>query len=177
MDNTVRQAAQALNKGLDMHTFVASLDDTTKAALSTALLANLYPTFYDDWFWLCGHPIFAQKGVAIDRLVAQFGEIYSRSSAFYQALDITFAKVDPVTRTIEDDKARNTLVEVWLEAGPIEDVRTNQDLYSEEQVNYGSPSHDIDLDCGGTSFQEAIVKLAALVKKKYGDYTEEQACE
>ena len=30
-------------------------------------------------------------------------------------------------------------------------------------------THDIDLDCGGDTFEEAIIELAKLVKKYYGD--------
>jgi hypothetical protein len=30
--------------------------------------------------------------------------------------------------------------------------------------------HDTDLDCGASSFDEALIELANLVMKKYGNY-------
>lgn len=85
-------------------------------------------TFYDAYWFLRTHP----KG------------------NFIAALDIDVAMVNPDTRRIDDDKTKNTRMEVWLETGPEQGL------------------HDIMLDCGGESFEEAIIKLAELVKKYYG---------
>lgn len=63
-------------------------------------------------------------------------------------------KVNPETNTIDDDTTKNTKVQVWLEHGG----------YDEE---WGSTTHDFDLDCGGDTFEEAIVELAKLVQKYY----------
>ena len=70
---------------------------------------------------------------------------------FIAALDIDVAMVNPVTREIDRDPAKNTQLEVWIETGP--DVGL----------------HDWMLDCGGVSFEEAIIKLADLVEKYYGE--------
>lgn len=70
---------------------------------------------------------------------------------FINALDIDLAMVTPLTREIDRDNTKNTRLEVWLETGP--DVGL----------------HDLLLDCGGTSFEEAIIKLAELVKRYYGE--------
>lgn len=66
-------------------------------------------------------------------------------------------KVDPKTNAIDyQDTTKNTKVQVWLEHGPYD-------------AEWGACTHDIDLDCGGDTFEEAIIKLAKLVEGKYGD--------
>lgn len=69
---------------------------------------------------------------------------------FIAALDIDVAMVNPVTKEIDRDPAKNTRLEVWLESGP--------------EVGF----HDLMLDCGGETFEEAIIKLASLVDTYYG---------
>ena len=65
-------------------------------------------------------------------------------------------KVDPEVNAINPDTSKNTKVQVWLEHGP----------YDKE---WGGCTHDLDLDCGGDTFEEAIIELARLVKEKYND--------
>lgn len=79
---------------------------------------------------------------------------------------IDVVKVNPATSKIDDDKTKNTNVEVWLEFGPIE-------FYDDVAVPKAY-THDIDLDCGGDTFEEAICELAKLVKEKYGDYDHDE---
>ena len=73
---------------------------------------------------------------------------------FKDILYIMVVKVNPDIGMVDDDESKNTKVEVWLEVGP-----------------YGEPYniHDWDLDCGGDTFEEAIIKLADLVKQYYDD--------
>ena len=70
--------------------------------------------------------------------------------AFGECLDVDVVKVDPITRCITGDESKDTHTEVWLEAGP-------------------PGCHDFFLDCGGDSYEEAIIKLANLVMCKYGE--------
>lgn len=65
-------------------------------------------------------------------------------------------KVNPETGAIDDDVTKNTKVEIWLEHGP----------YDEDYEH----THDFNLDCGGNTFEEAIITLAGLVKEHYGEY-------
>lgn len=96
--------------------------------------------FYDSFHFLLKHPIFNNR--------------------FMEGLDLFVVKVNPETLYIEDDKSKNTKARIWLEAGPY--------LYDEP---HGCKwSHDHDIDCGGYTFEEAIIKLAELVEKKYGRY-------
>ena len=80
---------------------------------------------------------------------------------FLESLDIEVVKVDPKTKRIEDERTRNTLTQVWLECGPRYKGKTDDPF---------PPvwTHDIDLDCGGDTFEAAIIRLAELVLKKYG---------
>lgn len=170
-----------------------SLNTETKALMVTALLADLYPTFYDDWRWLNAHPAFRTR--AAQETPEPNGNTHPYSM-FSRCLDIMVAKVDPSTGRVEDkwaeetwegrtrkvkvpDPARNTLTEIWLECGRVEAAEDLPGLgpsfFSEETIRDGVLTHDYNLDCGGTSFHEAIVKLAALVKKHYGDYAEGEA--
>lgn len=74
-------------------------------------------------------------------------------------LVVDVVKVNPDTNAIDDDETKNTKVQVWLEHGP----------YIHK---FNMCSHDIELDCGGDTFEEAIVELAALVKNRYKGYFE-----
>jgi hypothetical protein len=84
---------------------------------------------------------------------------------FIYNLDIHYAKVDPETRRIEDDQSKNTVIEVWLETGPA--------MWEDLANQYISNTHDTSLDCGGPTFDEALIVLANKVKEKYGDYEHE----
>ena len=83
---------------------------------------------------------------------------------FISNLDIMFVKIDPVTRVVEDDTSRNTLVQVWLETGGAE--------WSDHAKKYITNTHDPLLDVGGNTFEEALIRLANRVLKEYGDYDE-----
>lgn len=122
--------------------------------------------FYTAWHWLRRHPAFAYKGALGKKFPC---------SGFEPALDIMVSKVDPPTRRIEDHADRNTHTEVWLECGPYvepDEEGIKSGFYGEHWINYGIPSHDINLDCGGDTFESAVIKLAELVRKHYGDYAE-----
>lgn len=75
-----------------------------------------------------------------------------------ECLTVDVVKVNPKTKIREEDDNLNTETNVWLECGD----------FSEE----GYATHEIALDCGADTFEEAIVKLANLVAKHYGTYTE-----
>lgn len=77
-------------------------------------------------------------------------------------LDIFYALVDE-KRRVNKDASKNKFIECWLELGPVEYVVSDGHLH----LQY---SHDINLDCGAATFDEALVKLAKLVRRHYGDY-------
>lgn len=120
------------------------LDDNPKPLIS----------FFEAYHWLDEHPIFKEPKYKISR--------------FQDSLVIMVVKVNPETDRIEDDQALNTATRVWLEHGPF-GITTVE----EHGIAGAACSHDLDLDCGGTTFEEAIIELAALVLKHYGDYDAE----
>lgn len=69
-------------------------------------------------------------------------------------LDIEIVKVNPDTPRVDDDKTKNTKVEYWIESG-----------YFDKDFN--SFCHDTNLDCGGDSFDEALIAFRNLVEKHY----------
>lgn len=75
---------------------------------------------------------------------------------FENDLWLDVVKVNPDTQAIDYDKTKNTKIEIWLEHGHYDS-------------DWGACVHNIDLDCGGDTFEEAIVKLAELVKRHYTD--------
>lgn len=93
--------------------------------------------FFTAFHYLDQHPIFCDR--------------------FMQELYIEVVKVDPETNRVEDDKTRNTKTQIWFEIGP----------YEEDVENGIYGTHDLDLDCGGDTFEEAIIELARLVHEKY----------
>jgi hypothetical protein len=79
------------------------------------------------------------------------------NTRFEHDLWFDVVKVDPETGAINLlDRSKNTKVEVWLEHGPYD-------------ASWGGCTHDIDLDCGGDTFEDAIIALAKLVKQHYTD--------
>jgi len=97
---------------------------------------------HDAWRFLENHPIFRDKGGI---------------SRFKSCLDIDVVEINPLTGEIDEDPRLNTGIQVWLECGAWE-----------SDLGFGVPSHDIDLDCGAPTFEEALIELAKLVKTKYG---------
>jgi hypothetical protein len=117
--------------------------------------------FYEAFKFLEGHHMFFNPETHI--------------SEFEHQLSIDVVLVNPENKRIEDDVKLNTLPQVWLEASVFED---------DPKDGYKGFSLDHDLDCGGDTFEDAIIDLALLVLKKYGenpegfgDLTEEQEAE
>lgn len=120
---------------------------------------KIFKDFYTAWWWLVDHPYYE------DLEHIEFCGIIrvepSEESVFTRTLDIHVTRVDPVTGTVEDDPKRNTHKVIWLESG----------AWVKDEVFGWMASHDCDLDCGGDTYEEAILALAELVLLKYGNYT------
>lgn len=103
----------------------------------------MFTNFYEAFNYLKSHTIFnyTPDGKKVS------------SSFFTHCLDVDVQKVNPTNGIKEDDEKLNTKTEVWLEVGPF--ISTN------------ILSHDPDLDCGGDTFEDAIINLANLVEINY----------
>ena len=80
---------------------------------------------------------------------------------------------------VDKDPSKNLYVECWLELGSLyygyvySGGEEPWDVWDEETMLH--TSHDWDLDCGAPTFDEALIKLAKKVLKKYGDYSDKKA--
>lgn len=89
-------------------------------------------------------------------------ELDMSRSALSTNLDIYYTKVN--THGVVDDIAANNVnVECWLEFGTLKQTVSDGHLHV---THY----HDVDLDCGAPTFDKALIKLARLVRRHYGDY-------
>jgi len=70
--------------------------------------------------------------------------------------DIEVVKVNPETKRIDDNKKLNTETNVWLEAN----------THYQEYGGVWTVAHDTDLDCGGVTYEEVIIKMANLLYKR-----------
>lgn len=129
---------------------------------------------YDAHYFLRNHPAF--------RIGFMDREGRENSHHFFQHaidvnLDIHYARVDE-TGYVNDDRTKNLYTEVWLEFGPIEWQRqSTSHMYDNEHFKDDfttvSHSHDYRLDAGAPTFDEALVNVANLVLKHYGDYEDD----
>lgn len=89
-------------------------------------------------------------------------------------LDIHYAQVNARGR-VDKDSSKNVRTECWLELGPVEwGYHQPENEIKEGARCYKMHFHDVDLDCGAPTFDEALIKLARKVQKKYGDYPVEE---
>lgn len=114
-----------------------------------------YMTFFEAWHFLQDHPMFKRE--------EDKGK-WGKYGYFEQCLDIMVVQVNPENDTIDDDSELNTKTAVWLECGPYD-------------PQHGI--HNIELDTGADTFEEAVVNLAQLVLKHpdYGDYVKPEMTE
>jgi len=117
-----------------------------------------FTDFYEAWWYLHEHKVFMNM------------PLYEKDNsimitAFSDLLCIDVVKVNSKTSQIDDDESLNTKTEVWLEIGPYWEET------DEMMLRIGVPkwmgSHDPDLDCGGGTFEDAIIALANKVEEKY----------
>jgi hypothetical protein len=93
--------------------------------------------------------------------------------ALEENLSIFYTKTDG--RKVNDDKTKNKHIECWLEFGPLRyDYSADWEWKEDHARNYLQHVHDIRLDIGAATFDEALVKLAKNVLKVYGDYKEKK---
>jgi hypothetical protein len=98
---------------------------------------------------------------------------YLKRHALEENLDIHYAKTDG--RKVNDDKTKNVNIEVWLEFGPLRYAYSTDWEWKEDHArDYRQHVHDYRLNTGGPTFDAALVSLARLVLKFYGDYKEKK---
>jgi len=91
--------------------------------------------------------------------------------SFHDCLYMDFVYVNPKTYSIDDNEALNTKFQVWVEAGGWMD-QSEEDWEPTggwNEHNKWAHCHDMDLDCGGDTVEEALLELAVRVKFYYND--------
>ena len=106
-----------------------------------------FTDFHAAWHFLEEHHIFEDKK--------------HKSVDFQGSLYTAVVRVNPVTNEVDDDETLNTKTQVWLECG---------EWVKEE--DFEGFCHNTDLDCGGDTFEAAIIELANIVLEKFGENPE-----
>lgn len=99
--------------------------------------------FYEAWWFIEEHPKMKE---------------WDEDTDLMRNLEIMVVKVNPYNEVVEEDKTKNTATRVWLEFGFKSDWGNNMGA---------GPTHDVDLDCGAPTFEEALIEMANLIKEKY----------
>jgi hypothetical protein len=139
---------------------------------------------YEAWHWLYSHPklmlrarnpepkdhanALKKQGFIITRdKNGQYWREWRHSvhHAVVDSLSIFYAKVD-ADGEVNDDASLNVNEECWLELGPMEWGYATPWDEETSLMKY----HAVELDCGGKTFDEALVEMANLVLKEYGNY-------
>lgn len=92
---------------------------------------------------------------------------YEKVSVFGKNTDIMVVKVNPVTKEISEDVHTNTETAVWLETG---NSFINTDPMMGRIGEMGT--HDYLLDCGGSTYEEAIIQMANQLDETYPELKE-----
>ena len=118
--------------------------------------------FYDAWHWLNKTIVFFDYGnySHVPEPLEWFCSdedpyLLDIGNGFLNSLCIEVVKVNPVTNSICMFKPLNISTRVWLECG--------EPFFDPDFVSTWTFGHKWDWDCGGATFEEAIVKLANLV--------------
>ena len=116
-----------------------------------------FTDFYEAWWYLNECKSFQ----ATEKDLRQIGytgnflkDVAENTSYFQESLIIEVQKVNPENDTIEEDEKLNTKTVVWLECGS---------PYYDENTKSILTYHNWDWDCGGDTFEEAIINLANII--------------
>jgi len=126
--------------------------------------------FYNAYHYLNWHPAF-WKFYGQDNMshTERFHEKYLvEDRGVEHRIEVYVAKINPITGQAEDYPELNIKTEVWLETGK---VRWPSENFNGYEVYF----HDHELDCGGDTYEQAIVTMARLVHDKYGN--DRQVCD
>jgi hypothetical protein len=130
--------------------------------------------------WLIDHKVWTHPvtvkvppdGMGLDAPTDTWEERVVDYGSLQECRCVETVYVNPASETIEYDESLNTAFRVWLEAGPWYDRSEDSDPEPEEGWNtwnrWGS-LHDLRLDCGAPTMEEALLKLASLVEVFYDE--------
>ena len=95
---------------------------------------------------------------------------------FFECVELEPVYVNPRTNRVDDNDELNTRLDLWIECGGWLDISKEDYGYVPEEGwnehDKWSKCHDIMLNCGGKSIEEAMLNLAIRVKFHYGEERE-----
>jgi hypothetical protein len=116
--------------------------------------------FYNAWHYLNDHPLFWYFAGNRHKPLP-FNEKYIETQrGMPEALDISVMKVNPATGRISCDKSENTKTEVWYEICVVSEWPAQYDAIR---------THVWQIDGGGDTYEQAIVKAARQLHETYGN--------
>lgn len=119
-------------------------------------------SFYRSWHYLDGHPVYwrfyPREGLPANNAVGLQAE-YGFGS---DAISVFVTRVCNECGMRHKEPERNTKTEIRLETGKWE-------LFLRGDMKQHVHFHDTELDCGGDTYEEAVIKLARLVWERYGN--------
>jgi hypothetical protein len=137
--------------------------------------------------WVMYHPLWAHEWLIRVPPAGYDGPLFGaeesgwplqdvRDGGFHECVEIEPVYINPATKAIEDDEEKNTEFRIWIEAGGWDDMAKpeNASSWPEPQGGWNEfnrwvTCHDLCLDCGGSTMEEALLQLAVRVKFHYGD--------
>lgn len=105
------------------------------------------------WHWLNNHPVFYYYTDKNRHHEATLSD----GRGVDEGLELRPGLVDKVTRTTGGPE-ENTELEIWVEAFPC----------SLTHGTGGFRMHDVELDTGAPTYEEALIKVAALIYERHG---------
>lgn len=121
-------------------------------------------SFYRSWHYLNEHPLFwrFRSPGMLQRPRNHIVYLEHEYGFGSDGINVMVVRTD-ITGLVNPDENLNTQTEVQLEAG-------EWSLFPEEsQGGQYVHVHDYDIDCGGPTYEHAVISLAFLVWKKYGN--------
>lgn len=120
------------------------------------------PEFYNAYLYLSQHPVFwwfptPARGKPGREVFHERNLIDDRG--MFEGMEFTVHRVDPETGSVSEDPMRNTRVEIWYEVCmtrlPPQDTSIRVHVWQ--------------MDGGAPTYEEAVIKAAKQIHKKYGN--------
>jgi hypothetical protein len=125
--------------------------------------------FINAWRYLDGHPIYWKleawkSGKGTQYPLRHMRHLEHGDGFGNGGIWLNVTRVNPATGAISPDPALNTRTEVWLETGEFSWVTMER-----FHITPGTHYHNYRLDCGGETYEEAVIKMARKVHGFYGN--------
>lgn len=131
--------------------------------------------FYDAWHWLNSTIVFFDYKdywnfpKPLEWFCSDDNEyLLDMGNGFLKSLCVEVVKVNPLTNRISMFKHLNVQTKVWFECG--------EPQFDPDYTCDWTFSHKCDWDCGGSTYEEAIIKLANLVHATVDTEEKLKAC-